>query len=103
MEVVHKLTDLDTSNLIELCLRSTFFNFIGDIYEQTCRIAMRSPLSSIIANLFMEDFETKALESSPLKPKLWKRFVDDTFVIWPHGRDTLKTFKQNLNSLCLED
>lgn len=58
---------------------------MGEIYEQACGVAMGSPLSPIIANPFMKDFETKALESSRLKPKLWKRFVDDTFVIWPHG------------------
>ena len=29
----------------------------------------------------MENFETRALQSSPNPPLLWKRFVDDTFVI----------------------
>lgn len=99
MEVICKLTDPSTSKLIEICLRSTFFSFMEDIYEQTCGVTMGSPLSPIIANLFMEDFENKALRTTPLKPKLWKRYVDDTFIMWPHGRETLETFKQHLNSL----
>ena len=40
-----------------------------------------SPISPIVANLFMENFEIRALQSSSNPPLLWKRFVDDTFVI----------------------
>ena len=36
----------------------------------------------------MEDFEIKAIEKSTQKPACWYRYVDDTFVIWPHGQDT---------------
>ena len=42
---------------------------------------MGSPISPIVANLFMEDLETKALSTVPFIPKTWKRFVDDTFTI----------------------
>ena len=40
---------------------------------------MDSPISPLIANIFMEEFEVQALSSFP--PSLWLRFVDDTFVI----------------------
>ena len=42
---------------------------------------MGSPISPLIANIFMEEFEVKALQSSPNPPSMWLRFVDDTFVI----------------------
>ena len=42
---------------------------------------MGSPISPCIANLFMEEFEVKALRSCSNPPTLWLRFVDDTFVI----------------------
>ena len=53
----------------------------GKMYEQVKGAAMESPLSPIVANLFMEDLETRALATSPSTPKMWKRFVDDTFTI----------------------
>ena len=59
---------------------------------------MGSPLSPIVANLYMEHFERIALDSSPLQPKLWLRYVDDTFGIWPHGQSTLQPFLEHLNS-----
>ncbi|XP_018565476.2 uncharacterized protein LOC108906646 [Anoplophora glabripennis] len=43
---------------------------------------MGSPLSPALANIYMEAFEKKALESTTLKPKCWYRYVDDTFTIW---------------------
>ena len=42
---------------------------------------MGSPISPLIANLFKEEFEVKALNSCPHPPSLWVRFVDDTYVI----------------------
>ena len=42
---------------------------------------MGSPVSPIVANLFMEDFELKALASFQHPPRFWGRYVDDTMVI----------------------
>ena len=53
---------------------------------------MGSPLSLVIANLCLDSLEETALQSASFKPKLWVRYVDDTFVIWPHGPDTLQSF-----------
>ena len=38
--------------LVELCLRITYFQFQEDFFEQTDGAAMGSPLSPIIVNLF---------------------------------------------------
>ena len=60
---------------------------------------MGSPLSPIVANLFMEKFKKEALDSYPFKPTKWKRYVDDTNVVWPHGDAQLRKLLTHLNSI----
>ena len=59
---------------------------------------MGSPLSPIVANLYMEAFEKRALETSSQKFNLWIRYVDDAFAIWSHGDQALDEFLTHLNS-----
>ena len=69
--------------LTRLCLRSTYnyFQLGEEFYEQLNGTAMGSPLSPVIANLYLESLEERAIQSAILKPKMWVRYVDDTFVI----------------------
>ena len=75
------------AELLKLCLKSTYmyFSFEGRFYEQREGTAMGSPVSAVIANIYMEYFEHRALESAPQRPRLWKRYVDDTFCIVNKG------------------
>ena len=68
------------------------------LYEQVEGVTMGYPLSPVVANLYMEAFEKYAIEYFPLKPKWWKRFVDDTNINWPHGKESLDVFLEHLNS-----
>ncbi|XP_041483471.1 uncharacterized protein LOC121430261 [Lytechinus variegatus] len=79
-------TDLSPTQVTELLrfvLKSTYFMYDGRFYEQQEGAAMGSPVSAVIANLYMESFEEDALHACPpeFSPRIWKRYVDDTFIV----------------------
>jgi len=47
INIIRELVDEEAIALVDLCLRSTFFSFQDDIFEQTEGVAMSSP---VIAN-----------------------------------------------------
>jgi hypothetical protein len=84
----------DVLVLFRHVLTTSYFTFNGQFYRQTDVVAMGSPLSPVVANLCMEDYEKTALDSAQLHPRCWFRYVDDTPVIWPHGPYKLAPPKQ---------
>ena len=60
---------------------------------------MGSPLSPVLANLYMEYYEAELLPSLPLRPSMWLRYMDDVYAIWPHDRTEFPSFLNSLNAL----
>ena len=58
---------------------------------------MGSPVSPIVANLCMEVVEELAINTSTVTPRIWKRYVDDSFVIIK--KDAVSSFHDTLNSI----
>ena len=44
------------------------------------------------ANLFLAEWEEKALEKCVLKPSVYWRFLDDIFMIWEHSKEDFYKF-----------
>ena len=61
----HNCVPID--NLVEMltfCVETTYVGIGSDIYRQEERLAMGSPLSPVLANIYMEYFEEMALGST---------------------------------------
>ncbi|XP_071943229.1 uncharacterized protein [Antedon mediterranea] len=82
-----KLDVTDIMELLGLIVNKTYFSFNGNIYRQIQGIAMGSPISPILANLYLEWLEHQAINTAPtnIKPVYWKRYVDDVLAIIPIG------------------
>ncbi len=57
---------------------------------------MGSPVSVVVANLCMEDFETRAIVTFGDGIKFWVRYVDDVFCIVK--KDRVASLLDHLNS-----
>ena len=85
------------SVLLEMCLSSTYFTFQGEFYKQKKGAAMGSPISPVVANLYMEQFESRALDTAPTPPTMWYRYVDDTMA--KIHENAIDSFSEHLNSI----
>lgn len=63
IKAIREVTDEETAKLREICLKSMFFSFKGILYKQIDGIVTGSPLSPMVANIYMESFEIFSIES----------------------------------------
>ena len=91
-EKLNDRTVLSVQDIIELlvfCLYNTYFSFQNKFYEQVEGMAMGSPVSPIVANLYMEYFEGRSLRSDFNPPRYGTGF-------WmTHGASNNKPINRN--------
>ena len=92
-----EMTINDIEIALNFCLNNTYFIFQGKFYQQIFGVPMGYPISVTIANLVMQHIEIKAINSFFSPPKLWLRFIDDTFVIIKS--DNVKKFFAHIISI----
>ena len=58
---------------------------------------MGSPVSPVVANLCMKEIEECAIYNATVKPKIWKRYVDNGYCVIK--KNAVSRFRNTLNSV----
>ena len=66
-------------SLLKVCNDGNVFELKGMYFRQRFGIALWSPLSPVMAGLFMEQFQSELLPTITTLPPLWIRYADDNF------------------------
>ena len=79
--------------------KESFFSFDNGLYRQIDGVGIGSSLGPTLANAFLCHYEKEWLDSSPIefKPKLYKTYVDDSFIVF-RLRDDVKKFVDYMNT-----
>ena len=88
----------DIIRFLRVVLRQNYFSFNGEVFLQKEGLAMGSPLSGLLANIYMNHFERKYIMSK-YKSKIiyYGRYVDDTFLIFDGTHRQLQKMVSELN------
>ncbi|XP_064464837.1 uncharacterized protein LOC135398377 [Ornithodoros turicata] len=78
--------------LLNLILKNNNFEFDGRQYLQINGTAMGAKMAPTYANIFMGALQDKFRAVRDKKPSLYKRFLDDIFMVWPHSEEDLRGF-----------
>ena len=99
-ESLHLRTNLDTIDIISLLnfvLSNNYSVYNDSIYKQIHGCAIGSPVSPVVTNLCIKAIEEIAMNTTPVLPKVWKRYVDDSFCFIK--RNAVGSFQTTLNSI----
>ena len=83
--------------LLEHILKKNYFEFNNEYYLQISGTAMGTRCAPNYAIIFMAELEEDFFTTLTLQPKIWKRFIDDIFMIWNHGEPELEILLTRLN------
>ena len=92
-----KISSDTLTPLAEVVLKNNIFEIDEKIFKQKQRTAIETKFAPPYAILFMADFAEKMLENFGEKPIIWGRCIDDIFLIWEHGEESLKVYLKQVN------
>lgn len=87
------------ATLTRMVLELNSFEFNQEYFRQISGTAMGTKMAPNYANIFMGKLESEFLAQSSLKPLLYRRYIDDIFLIWTHSEDELLNFIDTYNAV----
>jgi hypothetical protein len=80
LDSITKLDIAELLKLIKICLDNSYFRYQDTFYSQLEGASMGSPLSPIVAELYLQNLENTIITKNPFI-LFWKRYVDDVFAV----------------------
>jgi hypothetical protein len=96
---VDKYVATDTLNILETILKQNYFQYEGNFYKPKTGISMGSPLSGIIAEIFIQHLEQQVLKHTLGNKDImyYTRYVDDILIIHNQNRTTPQHIQEQFN------
>ena len=97
--------EVTTGTLVELAdivLTKNYFQLLDKTFKQKRGrnyIAVEATFALPYSILLRVDLENRLLSDIDPKPYIWWRYIDDIFLIWEHGGESLKLFLDKINSI----
>jgi hypothetical protein len=86
----HSLKRQCVEELLTFVMQNNYFRFRDKTYHQTHGTAMGTAVAPPYANLDLARFETGLLSERLEQPTLYKRFIDDGFIVWEGSENELQ-------------
>ena len=87
----------DLIDLAELILKNNYFEFEDKIYHEILGTAIGTNFAPSFANMFLSKLEERMISEYHQDPLVWWHFLDNVFLIWLHGKETLLEFLNFVN------
>ena len=81
-----------TTRLLNFILTENYFQFNKKFYKQAKGVAVGTPIAPTLANFYMHEIEQQFFTTRPLLPLVYKRYIDDIFIVWTHGTNAFLQF-----------
>jgi hypothetical protein len=89
--------------LLGICLTAKYFHFEDKFYQHEDGMAVGNSVPLVVTDIlvFMENFEEIALNTAQHKSTKRLRYVEEIFVVWPHGPTRVQQLLLHFNSIRL--
>ena len=87
--------------LLGIILRQNYFSFQGQIYQPDKDVAMGSPISGTVAEIFLQQLEKTHIKHliDSLHVTFYTRYVDDILIVYDSTHTTHKSILHYINTI----
>ena len=94
----YKVPTYKLVKMAEFVLKNNYFQFSDKVYQQISGTSTGTKFAPPYACIFMDQVESKFLQTQKFEPLVWFRYIGNIFLIWTHV-DTMISSGTMISSL----